>query len=174
MQCNTNYTGSKDNFDFLNILALEEFKTNFPQAVLGLSDHSPGHISVLGAVALGARVIEKHFTDDASRSGPDHGFALTPSVWRQMVDEVRNAREALGKPIKVIEQNEHETFQIQRRSLCSTRKITKGETLCVDDIVALRPFVDGAYHPFQYNELIGKRVLKTLVPGIPIRSSDLE
>jgi len=85
MQCNTNYTGSEDNFDYLNLLALNEFREKFPDVVLGLSDHSIGHIAVLGAVALGARAIEKHFTDDTNRVGPDHAFSLDPINWKKMV-----------------------------------------------------------------------------------------
>ena len=60
------------------------YAEHFPQAVLGLSDHTPGHVTAVAAVALGARVIEKHFTDDRSREGPDHGFAMTPATWRDL------------------------------------------------------------------------------------------
>ena len=82
MQCNTNYTGSIDNLGFVNLRVLPEYARRYPDAVLGLSDHTPGHATVLGAVALGARVVEKHFTDDTSREGPDHGFSMDPNTWR--------------------------------------------------------------------------------------------
>ena len=64
MQCNTNYTASLENFRHTHLRVLETYRTKFPSAVFGLSDHTPGHATVLGAVALGARVIEKHFTDE--------------------------------------------------------------------------------------------------------------
>ena len=78
MQCNTNYTGSVDNFKYINLNVLKTFRQMFPETILGLSDHTPGHETVLGAVALGACVVEKHFTDDNNRSGPDHPFSMDP------------------------------------------------------------------------------------------------
>ena len=71
MQCNTNYTGNLENFAYVNLNVLKSFAVQYPGMVLGLSDHTPGHAAVLGAVAFGARIIEKHFTDDNSRTGPD-------------------------------------------------------------------------------------------------------
>src|SRR5438034_359237 len=70
MQCNTNYTGSLENFGFVNLEVLHSFAARWPGMPLGFSDHTPGHSAVLGAVAFGARVVEKHFTDDNSRVGP--------------------------------------------------------------------------------------------------------
>ncbi len=86
MQCNTNYTGSKENYNFCNLNVLKQFSIDYPNTVLGLSDHTAGHATTLGAIALGARVIEKHFTDDNDQEGPDHGFAMNPQTWRDMVD----------------------------------------------------------------------------------------
>ena len=74
LQCNTNYTAGRDNYSYLQLNVLREYEALYPGVVLGLSDHMPGHISALGAVALGARVIEKHFTDSTDREGPDHPF----------------------------------------------------------------------------------------------------
>ena len=76
MQCNTNYTASLDNFKYINLNVLNNYKKIFKDAILGLSDHTPGHSTVLGSIALGARVIEKHFTLDNSLNGPDHKFAI--------------------------------------------------------------------------------------------------
>ena len=74
MQCNTNYTGASDNYKFINLNVLRLFKKKFPNCILGLSDHTFGHETVLGSIALGARVIEKHFTDNNSNKGPDIVF----------------------------------------------------------------------------------------------------
>ena len=68
-------TASHDNFNYINLNVLNTFKEEFPGIVLGLSDYTPGHTTVLGAVAMGARVIEKHYTDDNLRDGPDHLFS---------------------------------------------------------------------------------------------------
>ena len=73
MQCNTNYTASEENFDHIHLRVLETFQLMFPEVILGLSDHTFGPTTVLGAVALGARVIEKHFTDDNDRNLARHG-----------------------------------------------------------------------------------------------------
>ena len=89
MQCNTNYTGSVDNFRYSQLNVLNTYRARFPGMVLGLSDHTPGHAAVLGSVALGSRIVEKHFTDDTTRRGPDHAFAMDPRTWREMVDRTR-------------------------------------------------------------------------------------
>ena len=70
MQCNTNYTADPGNMRYLNLRVLESYRQLFPDVVLGLSDHTAGHVSVLGAIALGARVVEKHFTDDTGEARP--------------------------------------------------------------------------------------------------------
>jgi N-acetylneuraminate synthase len=86
MQCNTNYTVDKDKYKYVNLNVLKHFSNRFPNTILGLSDHTVGHATVLGAVALGALVIEKHFTDNNNHEGPDHKFAMNPKSWRDMVD----------------------------------------------------------------------------------------
>ncbi|MFQ5917972.1 MAG: N-acetylneuraminate synthase family protein, partial [Candidatus Binatia bacterium] len=72
MQCNTNYTGNVRNFNHIHLNVLKTYAVMYPDLILGLSDHTPGLATCLGAVALGARMIEKHFTDDPTREGPDH------------------------------------------------------------------------------------------------------
>ena len=79
MQCNTNYTANLDNFKFIQLNVLKSFATNFPEILLGLSDHTPGHSTVLGSVALGARAIEKHFTDIMIEKV--HIFSMNPKTW---------------------------------------------------------------------------------------------
>jgi N-acetylneuraminate synthase len=162
MQCNTNYTGEEDNFDFLNLLALEEFKREFPTAVLGLSDHSQGHVAVLGAVALGARAVEKHFTDDTSRTGPDHAFSLDPVMWKQMVDDTRILERTLGTGNKKVEVNEQEARIVQRRSLRFAADFEKDHTISKDDLVALRPAPHGSLSPFEIETVIGLKLRKSV------------
>ena len=86
MQCNTNYTADTDNFNYINLNVLKTFKNLYPNVILGLSDHTHGHETVLGAITLGARVIEKHFTDSNEKSGTDHKFSMTPKTWSDMVN----------------------------------------------------------------------------------------
>ena len=115
MQCNTNYTGNIDNFNYINLNVLKQFKKIYPKLILGLSDHTPYHSTVLGAISLGARIIEKHFTDDNSRVGPDHSFSMNPVAWKEMIERSRELENALGDGFKKIEDNEKETTIIQRR-----------------------------------------------------------
>ena len=117
MQCNTNYTASEENFNHIHLNVLKTYAALFPNVVLGLSDHTTGHATVLGAVALGARVIEKHFTDDTTREGPDHKFAMDPDTWSEMVKNTRRLEKAMGSPDKRVSGNEKETVIIQRRCL---------------------------------------------------------
>ena len=107
MQCNTNYTSDEKNFKYINLNVLKNLKATFKEKIiLGLSDHTSGHTTVLGAIALGARVIEKHFTDDNSRVGPDHGFSMNPKTWSEMIIESRRLEKALGDGKKKIEKND--------------------------------------------------------------------
>jgi N-acetylneuraminate synthase len=159
MQCNTNYTNSESNFNYLNLKVIETFAQIFPDAVLGLSDHTPGHVAVLGAVSLGARVIEKHFTDDNSRVGPDHKFSLNPENWAKMVSDVRTLEQCLGNGIKIIEENEIDSLVVQQRSLRYARNLNKGKLIDRSDLVVLRPCPPGSTKPFDIDKVLG-RVLK--------------
>jgi sialic acid synthase SpsE len=173
LQCNTNYTGSLDNFDHIHLRVLETYRTMFPQVILGLSDHTPGHATVLGAVALGARVIEKHFTDDISRIGPDHPFSMTPATWREMVDRTRELERALGSADKYVTENERETVVVQRRCLRAARDLKAGETLQRDMIDVLRPAATGALQPYEIETAVGARVLVDIPAGKELRWIDL-
>jgi len=97
LQCNTNYTADPENLRYVNLNVLKAWQARHPDVVLGLSDHTPGHLTVCAAVALGARLFEKHFTDDNSRVGPDHAFAMSPAAWREMVDAANATDAALGE-----------------------------------------------------------------------------
>jgi sialic acid synthase SpsE len=158
MQCNTNYTGSIENFKYLNLRVLNCYREMFPDCVLGLSDHTPGHSAVLGAVALGARVVDKHYTDSNDHEGPDHKFSLTPVTWRAMVDATQELDYALGNGIKRVESNEKATVVVQRRSLCAGRDLAVGTIIAADDLIPLRPCPPEAFMPFEADKLIGKMV----------------
>lgn len=165
MQCNTNYTASLENFQYIQLNVLKTYANMYPNLILGLSDHTPGHATVLGAVALGARVIEKHFTDDNNRSGPDHKFSMTPADWTQMVDRTRELEFSLGDGIKRVELNEKETVVLQRRSVRATRDMVVGEMLSLDDCVCLRPCPLDAFGPEHINMIVGKRLRKNIKKG---------
>ena len=173
LQCNTNYTASPVNFDHINLRVLQTYQTMFPQVVTGLSDHTLGHTTVLGAVALGGRVIEKHFTDDTTRVGPDHPFSMTPATWKEMVDRTRELERALGSADKIIGGNEKDTTVVQRRCLRAARDIKAGEKLTRDAIDVLRPATVGAIKPDQIGMVIGTTALHDLPFGKELRWTDL-
>lgn len=157
-QCNTNYTGDLDNFKYINLNVLKQFAITYPDAILGLSDHTPGHAAVLGAVALGARVIEKHFTDDNDRIGPDHRFALNPTTWRDMVDRTRELEMSLGDGVKRVEGNESNTVIVQRRAVRAARPLKAGSVIEEKDLKYLRPCPNGALPPSEAHVLIGRKI----------------
>ena len=165
MQCNTNYTASIENFKHIHLNVLKSYALMFPDVVLGLSDHTPGHATVLGAVALGARVIEKHFTDDTTREGPDHKFAMDPLCWADMVDNTRKLEQALGSAEKAVAANEIDTVVIQRRCLRAAKDILQGEVLTREMIDVLRPATPGAIFPDQIGKTIGMKALVDIPAG---------
>jgi sialic acid synthase SpsE len=165
MQCNTNYTGSLENFRYINLNVLKTYAERYPGMLLGLSDHSSGHASVLGAIALGARAIEKHFTDDNSREGPDHSFAMNPKTWREMVDRSRELEAALGDGVKRVEANEAQTAVLQQRCLRATRALPAGHVLQSSDLEALRPAPVGALRPYELPVAIGRALAVALEAG---------
>jgi sialic acid synthase SpsE len=165
MQCNTNYTGSLENFRYINLNVLKTYALRYPGLLLGLSDHSPGHATVLGAIALGARAIEKHFTDDNGREGPDHGFAMNPKTWREMVDRSRELEAALGDGIKRVEDNEQQTAVLQQRCLRATRVLPVGHVITPQDLEALRPVPAGSVKPYLLNQVVGQQITMELEAG---------
>lgn len=174
MQCNTNYTGLKDNFNYLNLNVLQAYRNQFPDTVLGLSDHTPGHVSVLGAIALGARVIEKHFTDDTGREGPDHKFSMTPQTWRDMVMESGFLFDSLGDGIKKIEHNELETAIVQRRALYYTQDLRRGDVVKESDFFPLRPIQKKGLPPYLIGEVVGKTLRKDVNADQGVSMEDFE
>ncbi len=174
MQCNTNYTGSVDNFQYIALNVLKGYSQRFPDLVLGLSDHTPGPSTTLGAVALGARVIEKHFTDNPLREGPDHQFSMDPQSWREMVDRTRELEAALGTQEKRIMENERESAVVQRRAVRAARTLFPGETLTMNDLIPLRPCPEEGLPPYRAGQLVGRRVAKEISAGDLVTFAQLD
>lgn len=173
MQCNTNYEGTIDNIHHVNLRVLSEYAQLYPNVTLGLSDHTPGHVTVLGAVALGARAVEKHFTDDTSRVGPDHGFSMDPDTWRAMVDDTRMLEAALGDGQKKIEDNEAQTIVLQRRCVRARRDLPQGTVLTREDLEVLRPAPLESIPAHDVARVVGRTTQRSLAAGQDITWSDL-
>ena len=135
------------------IFLRNKFKLN-----VGYSDHSPGSTVALASVALGASVIEKHFTLSQKDKGPDHPHSMEPCSFKNMVKEIRSIEQALGDGKKIPQPEEKETRIIQRRGIWSIRQIKKGEKFTKENIMALRPAF--GLSADKLSNLLGKKAKK--------------
>lgn len=154
LHCNTQYPTP---FEDANLNAMLTLKDAFKLDV-GYSDHTQGISVALGAAALGALVIEKHFTLDKSMQGPDHKASLEPCELRAMIKGIREIEMALGDGIKRISKSEKENAKIARKSLVALKDIKKGEILSEENLGTKRPA--NGISAIRYDEYIGKKALK--------------
>jgi N-acetylneuraminate synthase len=173
MQCTTNYTAAEGNYDHLHLNVLKTYAKKWPDVILGLSDHTQSAAPVVGAVALGARVIERHFTDSNDREGPDHKFALNPENWALMVAEVRILERTLGSTDKFVADNEKETYIVQRHCLRVARDVKAGEIFTQEMLEVLRPATPGALMSWDAPKVLGKKAIADMPFGKEVRLSDL-
>ena len=178
LQCNTSYPSPIDD---ANLLAMAMFRDTF-DVVVGYSDHTIGKeggsddplggLTVpLGAVALGGSVIEKHVTDDRTRKGPDHPFALTMDEFATMVRGIRAMERARGDGTKHVMASEKNWRTTQRRGMYAVRTIAKGEKFTRDMIVLLRPAI--GLRPPMIRAVLGKKVKRNISAGHAIRAEDV-
>lgn len=168
LQCITNYPSK---IESANINVLKTYKTAFG-TIVGYSDHSPGEVVALGSVALGAKVIEKHFTLSKKDKGPDHPHSMEPQEFKEMVRKVRLLEKALGSSRKEVVEEEAETVVVQRRSLHVKREIKKGQRIQKRDVIELRPAV--GVPPKDKELVIGRRAKKKIKAGEAIYWKDLD
>lgn len=131
LQCTTQYPTA---YEDVNLRCMETMKRQFGVEV-GLSDHSSGIEVAIAAVAMGATVIEKHFTLDKNMEGPDHKASIEPEELNRMVESIRHVEKALGSGVKAPCESELENLYISRKSIVARRNIKKGEIFTVDNIV---------------------------------------
>ena len=174
MQCNTNYTASLENFKYINLNVLKEYSRRYPKTILGLSDHTPGHATVLGAVTLGARVIEKHFTDDTTREGPDHKFSMDFNSWRDMVARTRELENSLGGGVKKVEDNEKETVVLQRRAIRVNKDLLVNDVVSENDLQFLRPCPEDALPPYELSNILNKKLTTNVKSGDYIKWGNIK
>jgi N,N'-diacetyllegionaminate synthase len=149
LHCNTEYpTPMKD----VNLKAMQEIK-NAIEVKVGYSDHTQGIEVPIAAVALGAEVIEKHFTLDRTLPGPDHKASLEPNELKVMVDAIRNIEQALGNGKKHVSESERKNMAIARKSIVAARDIKQGEMLTEENICVKRP--GNGISPMRWEEVIG-------------------
>ncbi len=151
LHCNTEYPTP---FEDVNLSAMVTIKAAFPGIQVGYSDHTPGIEVPIAAVALGARVIEKHFTLDRNMEGPDHRASLEPDELKSMVKAVRNIEKAMGNDIKKPSPSELKNKPIARKSIVAARNIAKGEVFTEEILAVKRPGT--GMNPMRWDEVIGR------------------
>ncbi len=154
LHCNTEYpTPMAD----VNLRAMDDLRRSLGVEV-GYSDHTKGIEVPIAAVALGATVIEKHFTLDKTMEGPDHKASLEPDELKAMVDAIRNIEQALGDGHKHVSPSERKNMDIARKSIVAARDIRKGEVLTEENITTKRP--GNGISPMRWDSVIGTTAIR--------------
>jgi len=158
LHCNTEYPTP---FEDVNLNAMLTIKDAFKVNV-GYSDHTKGIEIPIAAVAIGASVIEKHFTLDRSLPGPDHKASLEPKELKAMIQAIRNIENAMGNGIKSTSDSEKKNMVIARKSIVANQKIKKGEIFTEENITTKRPGT--GISPMRWNEVVGRSADKDFNP----------
>lgn len=151
LHCNTEYPTP---YEDVNLRAMEAMRKRFGVEV-GYSDHTPGIEVPIAAAAMGAVIIEKHFTLDRNMEGPDHRASLEPDELTAMVAAVRHIEAALGSGEKTVSPSEAKNREIARKSLVARRDIARGEAFTEENLTAKRP--GGGVSPMRWFEVLGAR-----------------
>jgi N,N'-diacetyllegionaminate synthase len=169
LHCNTDYPTLMSDVNLRAMLSIkDEFKVN-----VGYSDHTLGIEVPIAAVALGAKVIEKHFTLDKNMEGPDHRASLDPLELQQMIISIRNIEKALsGSGIKEPTVSELKNIKTTRKSIHINKQIHAGQILEKEDLIMMRPG-DGI-SPMQIHEIIGHKAVNNLLPYQKLSLKDIE
>ncbi len=168
LQCTTNYPSRIED---ANLRALNTFQRNF-RTHIGYSDHTVGNVAAIAAVALGARVIEKHLTLDKSFSGPDHSSSMTPDELKYFVESIRHTELSLGSAKKAPTKAERKNTIGMRRSIVASRNIGKGEIINSHNITFKRPATGLA--PTYYDEIIGKKATNNICLNEPLQTESVQ
>jgi len=154
LHCTSEYPAP---FDEINLRAINSLRTTF-NVDIGYSDHSEGIEVPIAAVALGACILEKHFTLDKNMDGPDHKASINPKELNQMIVGIRNIEKSLGDGIKKITKSEQKNIEIARRSIVAKFNIKKGELLTENNLCMKRP--GNGISPMNLNKIIGTTATK--------------
>lgn len=167
LQCITNYPSR---IESANLNVLKTYQQEYG-VITGYSDHTPGDVVVLGSIALGGKIIEKHFTLDKTAKGPDHPHSMDPREFALMVKRVREMEQALGSAKKEVVAEESETVIVQRRGLCAKLDVRKGEPFSQENVIELRPAL--GILPKYKKDIIRKLAQRDMSAGEPIRWEDI-
>jgi len=159
-------------YEQMNVRVVESFHEIFPGHPIGLSDHCMADEPALAAVALGASVLEKHFTLDHDLEGPDHWFSMDPAQMKRLVERVRRVEAALGDGHKGIAECEQSEVEYSRRSIIVMKDIAEGEAIPADALALLRPGT--GLHPRYFDRVVGCRAARALSSRSPLTWEDVE
>lgn len=178
LQCVTNYPSPMADANINAMLKLKErfgVEVGYSDHTIGVeggSDDPLGGLTVpIASVALGARIIEKHFTDDRTRKGPDHPFAMEAVMFKKMVEGIRALEKALGDGKKMVMPSEKDTVVIQRRGIYAVRDINSGESITRERVEFLRPAI--GLRPPAMPGILGKSVKRQIKAGEPLKFDDI-
>lgn len=164
LQCNTQYPTP---YEDANLNAMVTLRDHFRLAA-GYSDHTLGIEIPIAAAAMGASVIEKHFTLDKELEGPDHKASLEPDELIQMVRSIRNVEKAFGDGKKEPSASERKNIDIARKSIVAARNIKRGETFTEDNLAAKRP--GNGISPMKWNHVLGQKAIRDFEADEPIQT----
>ena len=155
LHCNTEYPTP---FEDVNLRAMLTIRNAFPGIAVGYSDHTNGIEVPIAAVAMGATVLEKHFTLDRNLPGPDHKASLEPDELKAMVQAIRSIEKASGTGIKKPSPSELKNKPVARKSIVAARSILKGEAFCVENLTIKRPGT--GISPMRWDEILKMKASK--------------
>lgn len=158
LHCTTEYPCP---YEDVNLKSIETLKKEF-NLQIGYSDHTQGIEVPIAAVAMGAKIIEKHFTLDKNMDGPDHKASLEPYELKQMVQSIRNIEKAFGSGIKTPAESEKKNINIARKSIVAKFFIKKGDLLTENNLTVKRPAI--GISPMKWNDVIGTVAIKDFNP----------
>lgn len=170
LQCTSLYPAPADT---LNLRAMETLRARYNCAI-GYSDHYDGALACVAAVAMGAQLIEKHFTLDSGMPGADHALSLEPEDFAKMVLDIREVEKMLGSPEKVANDEEKRLKSQRHRLISARRSLSAGEFLRFEDIALMRHLPgETGLPPVAFDEAIGKMLARSVARNRPIKPEDL-
>lgn len=169
LKCTSNYPVDYAN---VNLRGIHTLMKDFPKPVIGFSDHTMGTDVACAAVALGAKIIEKHFTLDRTLWGPDQKASLDPKGFAALVAAVRNVEESLGSAELTVVPTENIQVRTMQKSIFARRDLEKGARLTLGDLMFLRP--SGGIPPSDYKRLVGKECRERIRAGTMIKLAQLK
>ncbi len=169
LHCNTEYPTPYEDVNLRAMLTIKEAL----KVDVGYSDHTLGIEIPIAAVAMGAKIIEKHFTLDKNLPGPDHKASLEPNELKDMIKAIRNIEKALGNGIKKPSKSEVKNIHIARKYIVAKKNIKKGEILSEENLTTKRIGKEGL-SPMLWNKILGKKASKDISQDKPIEFGDID